>query len=387
MGKSCAKARGVIAPETFHGWLCDGGVSFFAGVPDSLLKDYCAYVTDHMPLRRHVISANEGGAVALAMGHHLATGGMAVVYMQNSGLGNSVNPLTSLADAAIYGIPMLLVIGWRGEPGHPDEPQHVHMGRVTRATLDALEIPHEVLPSDAADAEPMVRRLLDEAAATSSPRALVIRDGTFGKYALKQTIAEPYPMTREAAIAALVEAFAPEDVVVSTTGKPSRELYELRERRGEPHRDLLIVGGMGHASQIALGVALEQPDRRVWCIDGDGAAIMHLGGLATIGSIAPHNYKHVVLNNAAHDSVGGQPTVGFAIDLCAIARACGYRSAERSEDPTTLRGEVARLAGADGPAMLEVRVCRGARADLSRPKMTPVELKQAFARHVRGSER
>ncbi len=373
----------MIAPETFHGWLCDGGVSFFAGVPDSLLKDYCAYVTDHMPARRHVITANEGGAVALAMGHHLATGGVAVVYMQNSGLGNSVNPLTSLADDAIYGIPMLLVIGWRGEPGHPDEPQHVHMGRITRAMLDALGVPHAILPADAAAAEPLVRGLLAEAVAASSPRALVVRDGTFAKYTLKQAADEPYPMTREEAIAILLEAIAPEDIVVSTTGKPSRELYELRERRGEPHRDLLIVGGMGHASQIALGVALEQPDRRVWCIDGDGAAIMHLGGLSTIGALAPHNYKHVVLNNAAHDSVGGQPTTGFAIDLCAIARACGYASASCSADAASLRAGAAALAAATAPSLLEVRIRRGARSDLGRPEMTPTDLKEAFIHHVR----
>ena len=365
----------MLTPQQVYEWLA---ASFYAGVPDSLLKDFCAYVTDNTPPERHVITANEGSAVAMAMGHHLATGGVGVVYLQNSGLGNTINPLTSLADSAIYGIPMLLVVGWRGEPDKKDEPQHVTMGRVTLPTLDAIGVPYEVLPGEPDEAKAAIAAAMAGARDNSTPHALVVRKGTFEKYALKNDAAERYAMTRESAIAAVADAMPADAIVVSTTGKPSRELFETRRARDEPHRDLLTVGGMGHASQIALGVALDKTDRPVWCIDGDGAVIMHMGGLATIATTAPANYKHVVLNNAAHDSVGGQPTVGYQIDICGVARACGYRHTACVDSADALAAALADLADREGPALLEVRIKRGARADLGRPTMTPRDLKDAF---------
>ncbi|RLB64240.1 MAG: phosphonopyruvate decarboxylase, partial [Deltaproteobacteria bacterium] len=287
----------MVTPEQLYQWLAALGVDFYAGVPDSLLKAFCAYVTDHAPPGRHVITGNEGGAIALAMGYHLATGRIGAVYLQNSGLGNAVNPLTSLADPAIYGVPMLLVIGWRGEPGHKDEPQHVQMGQVTRATLEAIGVPHTVLPAEPGDAEAAVKAALADVVERQAAHALVIRKGTFESYALQTKVAQPYQTTREHAIEQLVASLPNDAVVVSTTGKPSRELFEVRKRRGEPHQDFLTVGGMGHASQIALGLAMECPNRSVYCLDGDGAVLMHLGGLATIATVAPANYKHVVVNN------------------------------------------------------------------------------------------
>ena len=366
----------MLKPQQVFDWLAKGGVDFYAGVPDSLLKDFCAYVTDHAT--RHVITANEGSAVSMAMGYHLATGGIGAVYMQNSGLGNTINPLTSLTDPAVYGVPMLLVVGWRGEPGKKDEPQHVHMGQVTPATLDAVAVPYTVLPDDPEEAKLAIAAALRDARDRSAPHALVVRKGTFDKYALAD-VAPRYPLTREEAIGAVIAKIPTEAAIISTTGKPSRELFELREQRQQAHdSDLLIVGGMGHASQIALGVALAQPERPVFCLDGDGAVIMHMGGMATIATTKPANYKHIVLNNGAHDSVGGQPTVGFDIAICDIARACGYAHVAQATDAESLANVLDAFIAAQGPALLEVRIQKGARSDLGRPTMRPVELKRAF---------
>jgi phosphonopyruvate decarboxylase len=380
-----AKKQPVIRSEKLHGWLAENGVDFYAGVPDSLLKAFCAFIQDEVAESRHVITANEGGAVAMAMGYHLATGRVGAVYLQNSGLGNTVNPLTSLADPAVYGVPMILIVGWRGEPGVSDEPQHRHMGKVTLPVLDALEVPHALLPSDEAAAHEVVTELVAEARRRQAPHALVVQKGILAKYSGKEAPASDYALTREQVIEAVVGVLPSDAVVVSTTGKPSRELFEARGRAGEPNRDLLVVGGMGHASQIALGVALARPERQTWCIDGDGAMLMHMGGLTTIGTRRPPRFKHVLVNNAAHDSVGGQPTVAHAIDLCAVARASGYTSTERVDQAAELEPALARLREASGPALVEVRICKGARADLGRPTMTPADLKDAFMAHLGSS--
>lgn len=369
---------GVLSPQRFFDALGGAGVTFYAGVPDSLLKDLCAFVTDHAPRERHVITVNEGSAVALAMGHYLATGRVGLVYMQNSGVGNAVNPLTSLASPDVYGIPMLLVIGWRGEPGVKDEPQHVQMGRVTPAVLDAIDVPYAVLSRDDDEAALLVAKAVQSAEERRGPFALLVQKGTFEAYSLKSSETHAFELSREQAIERFVETVPAGAVIVSTTGMPSRELFEVREKRGELHAsDFLTVGGMGHASQIALGVAIGQPDRRVYCLDGDGAVLMHMGGLATIADLAPKNYRHVVLNNGAHDSVGGQPTVALRADLCGAARAAGYRDARSVDTEAALREALAALSSAEGPSLLEVRVRTGNRKDLGRPTMTPADLKAA----------
>lgn len=378
----------TLDSKFFFDALADRGISFYAGVPDSLLKAFCAYVTDHADARNHIITANEGGAIALAAGHHLASGDIGVAYMQNSGLGNAVNPLTSLADADVYGVPLLLIIGWRGEPGRKDQPQHVKMGGVTRGTLDALGVPHAVLPDTP---EPAIAAL-DSAITTmrerSGPYALVVRKGTFENYKLKTQQKNDYELGREQALDIILAGIEPNAAIVSTTGMPSREVFELRNKRDEHHdADFLTVGSMGHTSQIALGVALKRPNRHVYCIDGDGAVIMHMGGLTTIGSLAPENYRHIVLNNAAHDSVGGQPTVGYDIDFCAIARGCGYRRAVCAETEEQLRAAMSELRNVAGSTMLEVRVRRGARTDLGRPTNTPKYTKSRFMAFLSDEDR
>lgn len=377
----------MLKTDDFYNRLTERGITFFAGVPDSLLKDICAYITDNTSARRNVTTSNEGSAIGLAAGHHLATGEVALVYMQNSGLGNAVNPLTSLADEDVYGIPMLLMIGWRGEPGKKDEPQHVKMGKVQLPMLDALGIAYSVLPDSDDDARIALDRALEDATENCRPHAIVVRKGTFEKYTLRNTVPVPYLMTREEAIAGFVAGTRSTDLIVSTTGKPSRELFETREARGEPHDcDFLTVGSMGHSSQIALGVALQRPERQVYCLDGDGALIMHMGGLATIASLAPPNFRHVILNNGAHDSVGGQPTVGFHIDICRIASACGYKSVFKAETEQELEGTLHAFRQAEGPALIEIRVTTGARADLGRPTMTPKDLKRCFMAACVGNE-
>lgn len=349
-------------------------ITFFTGVPDSLLKDFCAYVTDHTADREHVIAANEGGAVALAAGHFLATGKAALVYMQNSGFGNAVNPLLSLADPEVYSIPMLLMVGWRGEPGRADEPQHRKQGRVIERLLDALEIPYAVLGADVAD----IGAVIDEAIATmlraESPFVLLVRAGTFAPYSLKTDVTSAYPLDREQAIRLIADGVPPDSIIVSTTGKGSRELFEYRETRGGGHqRDFLTVGSMGHCSQIAMGIALRKPHVPIYCLDGDGSLIMHMGGVAIIGSRAPTNLRHIVINNGAHDSVGGQPTAGFAIDLPELAAACGYRIVSSAKTPDEIVAGLERLSSSDGPGLLEIRVRKGARHNLGRPTTRPID--------------
>jgi phosphonopyruvate decarboxylase len=367
----------------FYDWLVGHGIDFFVGVPDSLLKDFCGYVHERTSFDAHVIAANEGGAIALASGYHLATGRAALVYMQNSGQGNAVNPLTSLADPEVYSVPMLLLIGWRGEPGVPDEPQHRKQGLVTLALLESIDVPYAVLP----DSHEGAQTCLDAAVRTlkerSCPYALVVRKGTFA--ASSSATPEPveYSLTREDAVKAIVDALGPDDVIVSTTGKTSRELFEYREAKGHGHgRDFLTVGSMGHASQIALGIALSRPEQTVYCLDGDGAVIMHMGALAIVGSQAPRNFRHLVVNNGVHDSVGGQPTAGFDIDIPAIALACGYKSARRADTRAAVSDEIASLRAQDGPTLLEIRARPGARTELGRPTTTPHENKSAFMNYL-----
>jgi phosphonopyruvate decarboxylase len=367
----------MVEPKAFFEALDEQGFRFYAGVPDSLLKDFCAYVTDHTTPANHVITANEGGAVALAAGYHMGTGQFGVVYMQNSGQGNAVNPLMSLTDPDVCGIPLLLLIGWRGEPGTEDEPQHVKQGKITLGLLDTLGIRYSVLPTDTSAAAASVREAADILRTTGAPYALVARADTFAAYKLKADVKTSYPLNREGALTLAVAAIGPDPITVGTTGKTSRELFELRQANAQPHdHDFRTVGCMGHASQIALGLALSRPDREVYCLDGDGAVIMHMGALAIIGAQAVPNFKHVVFNNGAHDSVGGQPTVGFHIDIASIARACGYRAAWSAATEAEITAAFAQLKQTAGPALLEIKVNKGARANLGRPTISPSSNKQ-----------
>ena len=374
-----------IEPALLWDALRDAGIEFFTGVPDSLLKEFIAYLSEHADEDHHVTAANEGGAVAIAAGYHLATGRVAAVYLQNSGLGNTMNPLASLMDPEVYGIPVLLIIGWRGAPGVHDEPQHRKQGAITREQLDVLGLPYLVLDEEVDAPAAAIAQLVARAIDGSRPVALVVPPGRLAAYRRATAPAAPrFGLRREAAIEAVLAAAGPRDVVVCTTGMASREVFEYRERTAEGHgRDFLTVGGMGHASQIALGLALARPDRTVLCLDGDGAALMHLGALAIIGTRGPANLRHVILNNGAHDSVGGQPTAAFIVDLAAIAANCGYRATQRVESLAAIGEAMASLASTPGPTLLEIRVDPGARSDLGRPTATPAQNKSELMDFLR----
>ena len=372
----------MIRPEFFIEALRENGIDCFAGVPDSLLKNICAYITDHFDAAHNIIAANEGAAVGLAAGHYLATGLPACVYMQNSGEGNIINPLASLTDEEVYNIPVLLLIGWRGRPGVHDEPQHVKQGKVTTGLLNVMGVNYEVLSKE----EDKAAKQIDKAAkalANKEVFALVIEKDTFEDYKLQNVEVNDLTMTREEAIQTVAAALGEKDCIVSTTGMISRELFEYRAAMNQGHeRDFLTVGSMGHASQIALGIAMAKTDRKVWCFDGDGAAIMHMGSMAIVANKAPKNYIHVVFNNGAHDSVGGQPTVGLKINLPAVAKAVGYKAAISVSSKEELKKELSavnsQLSTLGGPILLEVQVRKGNRKDLGRPTTTPIQNKEAL---------
>ena len=368
----------MIRPEFFIEALREKGIDCFAGVPDSLLKNICAYITDHFDAAHNIIAANEGAAVGLAAGHYLATGQPACVYMQNSGEGNIINPLASLTDQEVYNIPVLLLIGWRGRPGVHDEPQHVKQGKVTTGLLNVMGVNYEVLSKEEEKAAKQIEKAA-KALANKEVFALVIEKDTFEDYKLQSVEVNDLTMSREEAIQTVAAALGEKDCIVSTTGMISRELFEYRAAMNQGHeRDFLTVGSMGHASQIALGIAMAKTDRKVWCFDGDGSTIMHMGSMAIVANEAPQNYVHAVFNNGAHDSVGGQPTVGLKIDLPRVARAVGYPhtySVSTKEDLMDVLNEVKKC---NDLSLIEIKVKKGNRKDLGRPTTTPIQNKDAL---------
>jgi len=363
------------------------GIDFYCGVPDSLLKDFCAYVTQNVPSNRHIITANEGSAIGLACGTYLATGKPSLVYLQNSGLGNIVNPIMSLAVPGVYSLPMLLLIGWRGEPGKRDEPQHRIQGPATPGILAALGIPFQTLPDyheGAGQALETAKRYMETA---KGPYALLVKRQTFLPYSLPKMNADVeagLTLTREEALQCILKHFQHRDVVVGTTGMLSRELFELRKKRGDGHeRDFLTVGGMGHASSIALGIAIQKPHRTVFCLDGDGAVLMHMGILANIAATAPSNFKHIVFNNGTHDSVGGQPTVAGdhkQFSFSQIAQGCGYKHVMIAKNENEINEAIEKLRAIknDGPVLVELRIKAGHRKNLGRPTRSTNENRKDF---------
>jgi phosphonopyruvate decarboxylase len=372
----------MIDPAWFVDRLAQQDVHFYTGVPDSLLKHLCTHIMSELPRASHVITANEGAAVGIAIGHYLRTSHPAVVYLQNSGFGNTVNPLLSLADDEVYGVPMVLLVGWRGQPGVKDEPQHVKQGRVMQALIDAMELPSAVLPTDEAAAGACIDEAVAVARDRCCPYVVLVEKDSFSPPTA--TVADdrlevPDLASREDALIALVDELGDRTINVSTTGMLSRELFEYRQRAGQSgERDFLTVGGMGHASSIAMGVAMHEAEREVWCLDGDGAALMHLGTLAVVADHGAGNLFHAVFNNGVHDSVGGQPTSIGVVDLAATARALGYGYAASVTALDELPERIAEMREAGGPALLELRVRPGNRPDIGRPTRTPGQSKDAF---------
>ena len=366
----------MIDCADFYNALVRQGVGFFTGVPDSLLAEFCEYVDQNTNPDKHIIAANEGTAVAMAIGHYLKSNAPSVVYLQNSGMGNTINPLMSLADQAVYSVPMLLLVGWRGEPGVADEPQHVKQGAISEELFKALGIDYFVIDRDS-DYETTLRNAFEIMSAGQKPCAVLVRKQTFKKVERREKV-QDRPLTRERAIQVVASALSPEDAVVSTTGKASRELFETRVGSGETCADFLTVGGMGHASSIALGVKLAGHKGRVICLDGDGAFLMHMGASATLASTGVTDYLHILLDNGCHESVGGQPTVSDSIDFSALSKSLGYKNYHRANTEEQLLNMMSQTENCSSLSMIHVLVAASARPDLGRPSSTPSGNKIAF---------
>ena len=364
-------------------------LTFFTGVPDSTFKGWMTFLEEkHGKELTQIIAANECEATAIATGYHLSTGKVAVVYMQNSGLGKTVNPITSLCDPEVYSIPVVMMVGWRGEPGKKDEPQHKKMGRITIPLLETLEIPYRVLPDTIQEVAEVITEMRDVADRENTPVALIIRKGVIAPYNSDKTeVRESHlEMNREDAIKTIVDNLDGSEAIVSTTGKTSRELFEYRIERNEKPMDFYTVGGMGCAASIALGIALQKPEKEIFVFDGDGAVIMQMGSLATIGHYKPSNFNHILFDNRAHDSTGGQMTVSDTVDFEKVALSCGYRNVIAVSTRDTLKQAITKMKSLKGPKMLIVKIKKGARENLGRPTTTPIENKKNFMELLKGNQ-
>ena len=359
------------------------GVETITGVPDSTLQVFCGFIGEEDSFPCHITAANEGAAIGIAIGEYLATGKPACVYMQNSGLGNTVNPLTSLAHTDVYGIPVLLMVGWRGEPGTKDEPQHKYMGKITPDLLEVLGIRYSVITGDTTEEElEKAFRNAKEDLLKNRQYALVIRKGAFQKTD-GAGYKNDFILGREEAVSEIAGWLEERDLVVSTTGKISREMYEQSDRKIGDHRQtFLTVGGMGHANMIACQIAKRLPERRIICLDGDGALLMHMGNMAVVGEQNPGNLVHICLNNRAHESVGGMPTGAPGLKFCEMAEAAGYRKVFCVKDKEGLREKLSNIRGEQTLTFLEIMVSLGAREDLGRPKETAEENKKSFMKKI-----
>ena len=363
----------------FYKELIKNGVDFFSGVPDSLLKELCLCIDENISDDKHLIAANEGNAIALAAGHYLATKSTPVVYMQNSGIGNAINPLLSLCDEDVYAIPMLLIIGWRGEPGIKDEPQHLKQGKVQIELIKSLGIPYEILSSEDDDYKTKIYKSIENARSKSSPTILLVKKGTFEKSINQKKNNQIDLMIREEALKIILKNIDNDAVIVSTTGKTSREIFEIREKNNDSHeRDFLTVGSMGHCSSIALGIALAKPHRKVYCIDGDGSMLMHFGSMASIVSKKPQNFRYILLNNEVHESVGGQETTAKYLNISAIIKAMGIKNVYTVKNKEMIYENIDLFISSNGPSFLEVKIKPGSREDLGRPTIKPVKNKDSF---------
>ena len=373
-----------IHPTDFYNQLVSHNVKFFTGVPDSILKEFCLCIDDSIASDKHIITVNEGNAIALAAGYYLAEKSLPLVYMQNSGLGNAVNPLLSLCDPDVYSIPMLVMIGWRGEEGEKDEPQHVKQGKVQLKFLDALEIPYVIISKHEDKYDVIIKSAIKKAMMGERPVVILVKKGTFDKYIKEKEILKDQRMFREKALGIILNNLEKDSIVISTTGKTSREIFEIRERTNQTHQqDFLTVGSMGHCSSIALGIALAKPDRKVVCIDGDGSILMHLGVLATIANLKPKNFRHILLNNGVHESVGGQETAAGNLKFTKIISAIGSSKVFMAETAVELKEKIEIFSSCTGPTFLEVKIQPGSRKDLGRPTINPIENKNVFMRFLK----
>ena len=367
----------MIHPKEIINFFISKNVGNFIGVPDSLLSD----LTNNFN-KNHIISANEGNAVGIAIGSYMGSIKPSVVYLQNSGIGNLLNPLISLADMEVYSFPLFMIIGWRGKPGTKDEPQHIKQGKITEKLLKIMDIPYKVLNKNEHP-----QKILDELwlimNKQSRPVALLIDQDTLIKEKINKLPIKSLYETREQIIGTIIKNTNKNDILIATTGKTGRELFEIRQKFKLNSNDFLTVGGMGHASSIALGIAIEKPDNSIICLDGDGALLMHMGALSTIGKVSPKNFIHILLNNFSHDSVGGQPTGSENIDFKRLVKSCGYKSYYKILSSISLKSSLEKIRNKSGPHFLEIFVSKGSRKDLGRPTITPKKNKINFMNNIK----
>ncbi|WP_315122280.1 phosphonopyruvate decarboxylase [uncultured Clostridium sp.] len=358
----------MIEPKRFHALLEEAGIKFYTGVPDSLLNDFCLYLSNNMSKDQHIIAANEGNAIAIAAGYYLATGTVPLVYMQNSGIGNSLNPLISLTNKETYEIPIVLLIGWRGSPDIDDWSHHKKQGEQTTILMEALDIPYRILEGDGDKVFDLVKWATETALQQSCPTAILVKKGVLAKDKKENLLLQEsvYSMSRENAIECIINLLPQDTIFVVTTGRATREIFEIRNKYGKGHEcDFLNVGAMGHASSIALGLSVGNKNRLVVCLDGDASAIMHLGSFITAGTSGQSNLLHIVLNNGAHESVGGQPSAGYKVNFTGMAENAGYKTVGHAvKDREGLEKAVEKLMEANGPAFIDMRIRKGIREDI-----------------------
>lgn len=372
----------MLSSNRLYKILRKNGINFFTGVPDSLLKNFCYFISKNVSKNNHIISANEGTSLSLAAGYHLATNKIPFVYLQNSGIGNLINPLLSLSDKNVYSIPMIIMVGWRGEPKNKDEPQHMTQGKITISMIKTLKKKFKII-NGSKDDYSKIENLIKITKKEKQPVFIVVKKNTFEKYNFDKKIDKKL-ITREQAIENLIDNLDDSFRIVSSTGMISRELYEVRKKKNEKKcKDFLTVGSMGHSSQIALGIALNS-NKKIICLDGDGSFLMHMGGISTIGSIKLNNFYHIMLNNKVHESVGGQPTTANTTDFCAIAKACGYK---KIYGPLRSKKQIQKIFKSikkikKTPVFIEIQVNSFARKDVGRPKEKPIDNKLRFMKDL-----
>jgi len=374
----------MISCQDFFDILNKYDLSFFTGIPDSIFKEWMKFLVDKDEIvLKNLIACNECEAVALAAGYHLATNKIGVVYMQNSGLGKAVNPLTSLCDPDVFSIPVFLMIGWRGEPGKVDAPQHKKMGKITLPLLETLQIPYWILEPDLKIIEKKLKEVIAHFKANKSPYAFIVRKKFFQNYDLEKAVIKKYIISREEAISVIMQNLNNDEIIVSSTGFVSRELYEYRESNVKDHyKSFYNIGSMGCASSIGLSIALQKPNRKVIVFDGDGAAIMQMGAFTTIGKYSPSNYVHIIFDNNSHESTGGQPTNSDTIDFAKIALACNYKSTKLIKTKSNLIKAIPEIKEQKGPLLVVIKIQKNIRPDLNRPEKTPKELKNALMNYL-----
>ena len=370
----------LIKPIDFFSKLKKVGINFFTGVPDSLLKELCFCIDDKVKKNNHIIAANEGNAISIAAGYHLSTGKIPLVYMQNSGFGNAINPLLSLCDKTVYSIPILILVGWRGEPGFKDEPQHKKQGLIQKNLLKAMRIPFGIITRNEKNYNLKIKKALKKIKKKQSPYVLLIKDKVFDKYKkYKKNNKGAGSIIREKALEIILKKISKDSVIISTTGKTSRELFDLRKKgKQNLSKDFLGVGSMGHCSSIALGVATGNSRKKIFCIDGDGSLLMHFGSLATIKSLNPKNLKYILMNNETHESVGGQKTAAKYLNISKIIKAMNYPNVYSVKTSKQLKRKLNVFIKSKGPSFLEIKIKTQSRKDLGRPTISPLQGKKNF---------